>query len=172
MLAYLSCDLFCLGYLDQARLRSEAAVEEARTLGHPFSLAHALTMAWIVDWATRSREELQARADALIAVSEEHGFRFFRAWGTCQRGWGLAESGQTAEGIALLRAGVAEYRATGALVFLPFALTLLADAEGKAKQRDRGAGPSRRGRAPDGRDRGSVGRSRVASGSGRVAAQR
>ena len=34
MLAYLSCDLFCLGYLDQARLRSEAAVEEARKLGH------------------------------------------------------------------------------------------------------------------------------------------
>ena len=68
-LAYLSFDLFCLGYLDQARLRSEAAVEEARKLGHPFSLAHALSMAWTVDWATRSREELQARADTLIAVS-------------------------------------------------------------------------------------------------------
>ena len=81
MLAYLSCDLFCLGYLDQARLRSEAAVEEARKLGHAFSLAHALTLAALVDWATRSRERLQARADTVIAVSEEHGFSYFRAWG-------------------------------------------------------------------------------------------
>ena len=137
-LAFLSCDLFCLGYFDQARLRSEAAVEEARTLDHPFSLAHALSMGWMVDWATRSREKLLARADEVIAVCEEHGFRYFHAWGACQRGWGLTESGQTAEGIALVRAGVAEYRATGALVFLPFALIILADAERHAKQWERG----------------------------------
>jgi hypothetical protein len=34
LLNYLSWDLICLGYLDQARLRSEAAVEEASKLGH------------------------------------------------------------------------------------------------------------------------------------------
>ena len=39
--AYLSHDLFCLGYLDQARLRSEQAVDEARDLGHAFGLARA-----------------------------------------------------------------------------------------------------------------------------------
>ena len=78
--------------------------------------------------------------DTLIAVSEEHGFPYYRAWGTIYRGWALAESGQTAEGIALLQAGVAEYRATGAVQFVPFFLTLLADAEGKAKQRDQALG--------------------------------
>ncbi len=33
LLDYLSFDLFCLGYLDQARVRIETAVEEARKLG-------------------------------------------------------------------------------------------------------------------------------------------
>src|SRR5262249_23568674 len=31
---YLSWNLLCLGYLDQARFRSEAGIEEARKLGH------------------------------------------------------------------------------------------------------------------------------------------
>jgi class 3 adenylate cyclase/predicted ATPase/DNA polymerase III delta prime subunit len=139
-LSDLSYDLFCLGYLDQARLKGEAAVAEARKLGHPFSLALALTIAWSVDWATGSRGERQARADELTNVAEEHGFPFFRAWGTFHRGWGLVEGGKTMEGIALLRSGAAEQRAIGAVAFLPFSLTLLADAEGKAMERDQALG--------------------------------
>jgi predicted ATPase len=138
LLNYLSRDLCCLGYLDQARLRSEAAVAEASKLDRPFSLVTALSGACRVDWAIRSREELQARADALIAVSDEHGFPYHRAVGTVFRGWALAGSGQTAEGIALLEAGVAAYRATAAVTWVPFFLALLADAEGRAQERDLG----------------------------------
>jgi class 3 adenylate cyclase/predicted ATPase len=140
LLNYLSWDLYCLGYLDQARFRSEAAVEEARNLHHPYSLAIALTGACFVDWATRSREELVVRADEVIAVSDEHGFPYNRAVGILMRGWALARSGQTTEGITLLRAGLAAYRATGAAIRMPFFLALLADAEGKAKQPDQGLG--------------------------------
>jgi predicted ATPase len=138
LLNFLSSDLCYLGYLDQARLRSAAAVEEARKLGHTFSLAIALFGASSIDWATRSREELLARADALIAVADEHSFSYPRPVGTVFRGWALAGSGQTREGIALLRAGVAAFRATGAVTEVPFLLTLLAEAEGMAKQRDEG----------------------------------
>ncbi|SUS05938.1 SAM domain (Sterile alpha motif) [uncultured Defluviicoccus sp.] len=140
LLFYLSYDLFCLGHLNQARLRSEEAVDEARKLGHAFSLAQALNLSCTLDWPTRSSEELQARVDTLIAVSEEHGFPYFRARGTIWRGWALAESGQAAEGIAVLRAGVVEYQATGAVQYVPFFLTLLADAEGKAQQLEGGLG--------------------------------
>jgi|SRR5882724_365650 len=45
---------------------------------------------------------------------------------------GAGRGGQTTEGIALLRAGLAAYRATGAATYVPFYLTLLAGAEGKA----------------------------------------
>ncbi len=138
LLHFLSWDLVCLGYLDQARLRSEAAIEEARKIAHPLSLAVALYGACQADWGTSSREELLARAEALIAVSDEHGFPWHRAVGTVCRGWALAGSRQTTEGIALLRAGLAAFRATGTVTSVPFSLTLLADAEGKAKQRDEG----------------------------------
>jgi predicted ATPase len=140
VLNFLSLDLCCLGYLDQARFRSAAAVEEAQKLGHAFSLAIALFGACCIDWATRSHEELLARADALVAVSDEHGFLWHRAFGTVFRGWALAGGGQSTEGIVLLRAGLAAFGATGAVTHVPFFLTLLADAEGMAKQRDEGLG--------------------------------
>jgi predicted ATPase len=137
LLNYLSWNLCCLGYFDQARLRSAAAVEEASNLGHPYSLAYALLGACWVDWGTRSCEELRARADSLIAVADEHGF-WNRAAGIVFRGSALAGGGQTKEGIVLLQAGLAAYRTTGAVTWVPFFLTLLADAEGLAKQRDQG----------------------------------
>jgi class 3 adenylate cyclase/DNA-binding SARP family transcriptional activator/predicted ATPase len=137
LLNYLSFDLFCLGYFDQARFRSESAIEEASKVDRPFALVTALSGACKVDWATRSREELLARTDALIAVADEHGFPWYRS-GTVYRGWALVGSGQTEEGIALLRTGVAAFRATGAVTEMPSFLTLLADAEGLAKQRDEG----------------------------------
>jgi adenylate cyclase len=83
---------------------------------------------------------LLARADALIAVSDEHGFPWHGAVGTVYRGWTLAGSGQTAEGIALLRAGLAAHRAAGAVTDVSFFLILLADAEGMAKELDEGLG--------------------------------
>jgi hypothetical protein len=65
LLIYLSCDLLNLGYLDQARSRSGASVEEAHKLGHAYSLAIALFGACFVAWATRSCEALQVRALSL-----------------------------------------------------------------------------------------------------------
>jgi predicted ATPase len=140
LLNYLSNDLICLGYLDQARTRMEAAVREASKLGHAYGLAIALTRACWVDWATGSREEVLARADALLVVSDEHGFPYSRAAGTVFRGWVLAGNEQTGEGIALLEAGVAAFRATGAATWVPLFLTLLADAEGMAKELHEGLG--------------------------------
>jgi class 3 adenylate cyclase/predicted ATPase len=136
LLSYLSNDLCCLGYFDQARFRSKAAVEEASKSDRPFSLVTALSGACRVDWATGSHEELLARANALIAVADEQGFPWQRAVGIVYRGWALTGSGQAAEGLALLEAAVAAYRTTGSVTWMPFYLTLLAEAADMAKQRD------------------------------------
>jgi predicted ATPase len=86
----------------------------------------------------RSNGELQLRTDATIAVAAEQGFPFNLAVGTISRGWARAMSGQSAEGVALLRGGLIAYRATGAAVFVPFFLTLLAEALGKTGHRNQG----------------------------------
>src|SRR5262249_9816801 len=49
LLTYLSWDLFCLGYLEQARSRSETAIEEAQKLQHSYSLGQGLALACFVD---------------------------------------------------------------------------------------------------------------------------
>ncbi len=171
-LVYLSRGLLCLGHLDEARLRSDEAVKEAHDLGHAYSLAGALKNACWMDWALRSRADVLARAEAAIATSAEKGFPFYLAMGTIFRGWALAGEGERgAEGIKLLQDGLAAFRATAAVQFVPFFLMPLADAQGRAGSRT-GGSSTRRGPAPAGRDLGAFGRGRVASGPGQVAGRR
>jgi predicted ATPase len=71
---------------------------------------------------------LDERADQLVAVTTEHGFPLWRAQGRIYRGWVKAKNGDVAEGISLLRSGLAAYRATGAEVWVPHHTALLARA--------------------------------------------
>jgi predicted ATPase len=60
------------------------------------------------------------------------------AYGTTLRGWALAEQGQTAEGIAQIRQGLAAWRATRAELWRPYHLALLAEAHEKVGQVEEG----------------------------------
>ena len=71
---------------------------------------------------------LDERADQLVAVATEQGFPYWRAMGTIYRGWVKVKNGDVAEGISLLRSGSAAYRATGAEVWMPYHIALLARA--------------------------------------------
>jgi predicted ATPase len=130
--------LWYLGYPDQALRRIHDALTLAQELSHPFSLAFALAFA---AWLHQLRQEAQAvqeQAVAIIALSTDQGFLFWVAWGTILRGWALAEQGQSVEGIAQMRQGIAAWRATGAELQRPYYLALLAEAHGKAGQADEG----------------------------------
>jgi predicted ATPase len=54
------------------------------------------------------------------------------------RGWSLAEQGRAEEGIAQVRQGMVAFRATGAEVFLPYFLVLLAESYGERGQAEEG----------------------------------
>jgi predicted ATPase len=64
----------------------------------------------------------------LLSVAIEQGFPLFRAVATNFRGWVKAENGDVGEGISLMRGGSAAFRATGAQVWTPHLLVLLARA--------------------------------------------
>ena len=129
-LVHLAMPLVCLGYLDQARARREAAIAEARRLPHAFTLA--LALAYGLYGAEDASEA--ARAEELLALSTEHGFAFFKTMGTIHRGRCLAIEGREAEGIAQMTEGLAAFRSTGAVSFLPRFLILIAEAYGRARQ--------------------------------------
>jgi predicted ATPase len=125
---FLAIALFCLGYPDQASAQSEAATGEARRLAHPQALAVSLTTGnWLLLLAGDDAA-LNKRADQLVAVATEQGYPFYGAQGTIGLGWVQVNNGNVAEGISLLRSGSAAYRATGAELWLPNYIALLARA--------------------------------------------
>jgi predicted ATPase len=126
--AYLGIVLFCLGYPDQALARSNAAIAEARRLAHPPSLALSLTYGSRLLSLFGENAALDERADQLVAVAIEQGFPFWRALGTIYRGWVKVKNSDVAEGISLLRSGSAAYRATGAEMWMPHHIALMAGA--------------------------------------------
>jgi predicted ATPase len=67
-------------------------------------------------------------AEQLVAVTTERGFPLWQAMGTVFRGWVEVKSGDVANGIVLLRSGSIAYRATGAEVWTPYHIALLASA--------------------------------------------
>jgi predicted ATPase len=80
----------------------------------------------------------QKQAEAGIALCSEQGFGNILQQFRQHRGYALVRQGQTAEGIALIRDGMAASRATGAGLFLPYYLALLADACGQADRLEEG----------------------------------
>ena len=70
----------------------------------------------------------------MTALATAQGFPYWSAQGMILQGWVLVEQGQSEEGIAQLRQGLGNLRATGTEVMWPYFLGLLAQAYGKAGQ--------------------------------------
>jgi predicted ATPase len=67
-------------------------------------------------------------ADRLVAVTTEQGIPSWHALGTIHLGWVKVKTGDVAEGMSLLRSGSIGFRATGAELFMPHYIALLAAA--------------------------------------------
>ena len=136
--AYAALVLWWLGYPDQALRKSQEALSLAQDLAHPHSLAFALDFgAWLHQLRREEHGALE-RAEAAVTLSTEQGFALWAAVGTFWRGWILAERGQVGEGIAYMRQSFAAWRATGADVWQPHMLALLAEVQGKVGRAEEG----------------------------------
>ncbi len=123
-----------MGYLNQAFQRSQEVLKLVNEVSHPHSFAFALTFVVWLHEIRREGRETQERTEVVIRLSTEYGFPDWLAWAKTQRGWALAEQGQTENGIAQMREGLSASRATGAELLRPYFLTLLAATYGEAGQ--------------------------------------
>jgi len=130
-LAHLGLTLACLGYFDQARVRLDEALAEANRFGHPYTVVWVLSMFCGLEAIAGSPHETIRHADKIIALSTEHGFPLWQAWGFLQRGWSLTALGQVKQGLALLEKAISVRRPTGAVINMPRALCFLAEAYAK-----------------------------------------
>jgi predicted ATPase len=131
--------LWRLGYPDQAVKRENEALAFAQGLSHPLSLAFTEFFVAILRQSRREARAAQAAAEGVIALCVEHGFPGWLAMATSVRGWAMAERGcNEEEGIAQIEEGLAAAHTTGAGLWRPHLLCLLAEAYGKADRLDGG----------------------------------
>jgi predicted ATPase len=125
---FLSWALWHRGYPDQSARAADRVLAYSRQLGHAHTLAHALALTGIAAVFARDVATARAYGNDCVAIASEHGFAQWAAVGRILRGWAGAQRGEATTGIAHIRGGLAAYEATGARVFAPLFLTLLAEA--------------------------------------------
>ncbi|MCX5539439.1 AAA family ATPase [Paraburkholderia sp. CNPSo 3076] len=120
------------GYPDQAHARSMEALALARKLAYGPTLA--FTLAYVAELHQLRREAplVRERAEAALAVANEHGLPYWLAWGTILSGWARIEPGSLQEGIVQLRKGLHAEQSAGGEEHRSYFLGLLADCQGRA----------------------------------------
>jgi predicted ATPase len=119
--------LWLLGYPDQAATRARDALALARSLDHPFGLSYACHLAAGFHQWRREHPAVRELEDEALAHDTEHAFGLLLTVGLIQRGWLLAEGGQTEAGLAQMQEGLARHRQIGAVVMVPATLALMAE---------------------------------------------
>jgi adenylate cyclase len=138
-LAYDACSLWCLGYPEQAMVRSQEALDLARELDHPFSAADVLCFGGcMLDTMRRDTLALREHAQEMVRVSEGVGIASFSPTASCFFGEALTKLGQVQEGIAQLRESLATRQSLGVRCYASGMLGALAWAEGEAGQPEEG----------------------------------
>jgi DNA-binding winged helix-turn-helix (wHTH) protein/tetratricopeptide (TPR) repeat protein len=125
---WLAWALALQGDLEAAADRNREALELAHRHGEAFSLAWGHYGAGVSqqifgDWGASEAASIEAER-----LAEEHGFPYIRGMATVNRGWALVMQGKTADGIPILRDGVALVDRTGAALGRGMYLAMLATA--------------------------------------------
>ncbi len=72
--------------------------------------------------------EVERLASEVIELSMRQSFALLLASGVILRGWARSVLGKTSEGISCIEDGIRDYRATGAILGMPYNLALKAEA--------------------------------------------
>ena len=138
-LSWLCWALWTVGYPDQALQCNQKALTLAQELDHPLTLAHALGVATMtLHHLGQDVEMTRTLAEACIHHTTEHRFPLWLAIATIYGGWVLAEQGQAEAGLARMRQGLSDYRATGEKLGQSLFLTVLAEVYRKTGQVEAG----------------------------------
>ena len=129
---YSSFALILLGYPDRALERANESLSYAKKVAEPFATAFGLRAVIYVQQFRGEHAEAQKHAQAMLKLSQEHGFRLHRAMATLACGEALVALGDLPQGIRLLQESWEDYRATGTEVAATYWQSRLVEAYYKA----------------------------------------
>lgn len=133
-LSFLAWIEWLLGYPETAFKHCHDAIDLARDLSHATTTAYALSTAPYVHCFCGDLRGAHEVAEAAVAFSVQERNPFWLAMARVIWGWVLAEEGQVERGLAEIRLGLDEWRATDSAWLWPCYLALLAEALTRANQ--------------------------------------
>jgi predicted ATPase len=125
-LSFRSLALWVLGYPEAAFADSEQAFSDAREIGQAASLMYALCISSFVHIYCRNYATANAQLDELVALADEKGAAFMKAWGMLRQGSLLALTGKPSNAIQMISSGLTALQSTGATLWMPTHLSYLA----------------------------------------------
>jgi class 3 adenylate cyclase/predicted ATPase len=123
--------LWLLGYPEAAEVDIELAVKEAFEIGHAATLMLALGITNYTHLLCRNHVAANKFADELLALANEKGASLRKAEAMFQRGCVFALTDRASDAVEMIASGVTAWRATGATVWTPLHMLLLANAHAR-----------------------------------------
>jgi len=127
-LVYLGQVLLLLGYPDQALMRAEAAIRQARQLAHTPTVAQCLASNVRQASILGDEARLARWVEELRALTQEHGYPQWSAYVFIYEGQLQLMRGEARAAVTLMRQGLDAYRATGATLWSAYFASLLGEA--------------------------------------------
>ena len=121
--SFYAIGLWGLGFPDQAQQEAWRCIEDARALGHTFSIAHGLNMGGLTHLLLNDMAACRTVTDELYPLAERNKFPWPLTYAKFQRGWLLAQDGDRGAGLEQMLKAAGE---TPAAVLQPIVLALIA----------------------------------------------
>ena len=135
--SFYAVSLWALGRPDQAQKMAWQCIEDARALGHTFSIAHSLNMGGLTHLLLNDVDACRIVNEELYPLAERNKFPWPLAYAQFQRGWLLAQDGDHDEGIAQMLQAADK---APVAVLQPIVLTLIAQEQLRAGRLDAALG--------------------------------
>ena len=126
--------LWSLGYPEAALGDTNHALKDARATGYAATLMVALGYALPTHIYCGDYAAANAHADELVALADEKGAMLWKAAGMMNQGWVSALTGDASNAVQMISSGIAAWRSTGATLWMPLYLPILARAYAKLGQ--------------------------------------
>jgi predicted ATPase/class 3 adenylate cyclase len=127
--------LFWLGFPDKALSRANRAIELVTELNHPFTMAYTLFHTGSLLMWRGEMEQVNERAQAMLAIAEEHNFQIWESLGTMLLGSAQLMLGEPEQGLEKVEQGFERYQGLKSPpVFYPSLINMRAIAYAQAGQ--------------------------------------
>ncbi|HEU4358815.1 MAG TPA: adenylate/guanylate cyclase domain-containing protein [Xanthobacteraceae bacterium] len=124
-----SAAAWLLGYPEGALADADHALRDAREIGHAATLMYALSHGSLVRYQCGNYASANLVFDELIALAEEKGTLFWKAFGLMNQGCACTLTGQASDAVRLITSGLTARQSTGTTMGMPFFLSHLARAQ-------------------------------------------